>query len=385
MVLIRHSDSGDRGPTRASRLRRLLAAAVLASAMVPSVAATPALAHDAGDGSVTVRVVRAVTADGIYSPVLEPGMAGVQVNLTDNAGNTITGSTAADGTVTLSPATSALTGGQYRVQVINPNPSVLYPAFASAQGLTGAPTQMSSNEEFVDLSGGKNVSYTTGLWNPDDYCQKNAPLATACIPSGTDPSTKTTVLTFPYSARGNNAQTSNLAANSDTGSVFGIGWSKQNQWIFSSATAHRNAPYGPGGSGAIYLTPVTVNQSTSGTSPNGPTTLFATVPNAGSTAHQITFTPGTTTSTSYSDAAFMPTVGKESLGDLYVSPDGKDLYVVNLADRQLYRYDATQTSATTPKGVYPGLSGRRRLAPLRAGDAGRRALRRRRVLRPVHR
>jgi len=353
MVLCRHSDTDERGPTPPSRLRRLLAAVVLASAMVPSVAATPAQARQAGDGSVTVRVVRAVTADGIYSPVLEPGMAGVQVNLTDNAGNTITGSTAADGTVTLSPATSSLTGSQYRVQVINPNPKVFYPAFASSQGLTGAPTQMSSNEEFVDLSGGKNVSYTTGLWNPDDYCQKNAPLATACIPSGTDPSTKTTVLTFPYQARGTNAQTSNLAANSDTGAVFGIGWSKPKQWIFSSATAHRNAPYGPGGAGAIYLTPVTVNQATSGTTPNGPTTLFATVPNAGTTAHQITFVPNTTTSTSYSDAAFMPTVGKESLGNLYVSPDGKDLYVVNLADRQLYRYDATQPSATTPKGIYP--------------------------------
>jgi len=306
-----------------------------------------------GDGTVTVRVVRAVTADGVYNPVLEPGFSGVQVNLTDNAGNTITGSTAADGTVTLSPAGSSLTGGQYRVQVINPNPKVFFPAFAAVQGGIGAPTQLSSNEEFVNLSGGANVSYTTGLWNPDDYCQQNAPLATACMPSGTDASTKTTVLTFPYHARGTNAQTSNLATNADTGALFGIGWSKPNQWIFSSATAHRNAPYGPGGAGAIYLTPVTVNQSTSGTTPNGPTTLFATVPDVGSTDHQITFTPGTTVSTSYSDAAFMPAVGKESLGDLYVSPDGKDLYVVNLADKQLYRYDATQTTATRPKGVYP--------------------------------
>lgn len=147
-----------------------------------SLAAAPAAFPQAGDGSVTVRVVRAVDASGVWTPALEPGIAGVRVTLSDDAGVGIEGVTAADGTVTLAPAVAKPSGGRYRVQVVNPKPGVLFPAFASRQGLDGAPNQLSSNEEFVDLSGGKNVAYTTGLWSPGDYCQKNATLVTTCQP-----------------------------------------------------------------------------------------------------------------------------------------------------------------------------------------------------------
>ncbi|WP_035958708.1 hypothetical protein, partial [Kitasatospora sp. NRRL B-11411] len=62
--------------------------------------------------------------------------------------------------------------GKYRVDVVNPQPGVLYPAFAAREGLAGAPNKLSSNEEFVDLSAGKQAVLTTGLWNPSDYCQR---------------------------------------------------------------------------------------------------------------------------------------------------------------------------------------------------------------------
>ncbi|WP_217368201.1 SpaA isopeptide-forming pilin-related protein [Kitasatospora sp. MMS16-BH015] len=289
----------------------------------------------AGDGTVTVRVVREVNGNGAWDgAALEPGMAGVTVNLTDDAGTTISGTTAADGTVTLRPAGTALAGGRYRVQVINPKPGVLYSAFADRTGLTGAPNKLSSTEEFVDLSAGKNVSYTTALWNPGDYCQKNAPLVTACIRSDVTTDTGTrTLVSFPYNARGNDNQTTNLATETQTGALYGIGYSKQRRWIFSGAHAHRGSNYGPSGNGAIYLTDRATNA----------TTLFATVPNTGTTAHNMTVDM---------DLGFTPAVGKEALGDVEVSEDGNDLWVINLADRQLYRYDATQRTATAPKAVY---------------------------------
>ncbi|MFD5467275.1 SpaA isopeptide-forming pilin-related protein [Kitasatospora sp. NPDC127059] len=307
-------------------------AALAVCAAVPGLV-TGRAAADAGDGAVTVRVVRAVDASGVYDPVLEPGMAGVTVDLTDDAGATITGATAADGTVTLNPNGSPLKGGKYRVQVINPKPGLLFSAFASRQGLTGAPRQLSSTEEFVDLSAGKSVSYTTALWNPGDYCQKNAPLVTACVQPPTAGAFARTLVEFPYNARGNNNQTTDRATADQTGAVYGIGWSKQKKWIFSGAHAHRGADYGPGGQGAVYLT----DRAT------GATALFTTVPNAGTTKHDLA-TAG--------DANFMGTVAKESLGDVEVSEDGKDLYVVNLNDRRLYRYDATQRTAAAPKAVY---------------------------------
>jgi len=71
--------------------------------------------------------------------------------------------------------------------------------------------------------------------------------------------------------------------------------------------------------------------------------LFTTVPNAGTTAHEPT---------ADFDEAFGAAVGKEGLGDVDVAADGKDLYAVNLHDRRLYRYDATQSSAAAPKASY---------------------------------
>ncbi|MFI5529406.1 SpaA isopeptide-forming pilin-related protein [Kitasatospora sp. NPDC051853] len=319
-----------RPPKRAAALTVLALCAGYLGGWVPGAEAA------AGDGSVTVRVVREVNGNGAYDSVLEPGMSGVTVNLTDDAGTTVSGTTGANGQVTLNAGTSTLTGGRYRVQVVNPKPGVLYSAFADRTGLTGAPTKLSSTEEFVDLSGGKNVSYTTAFWNPGDYCQTNAPLVTACIRSENpaEAATTRTLVQFPYNSRGVDKDTTDLATKSQTGALYGIGYSKQKKWIFSGAHAHRSSAYGPSGQGAIYLTDRATNT----------TTLFTTVPDAGTTAHKFT---------SNTDVAFTPVVAKESLGDVEVSEDGKDLYVVNLADRQLYRYDATQKTASTYKAVYP--------------------------------
>ncbi|WP_457034317.1 SdrD B-like domain-containing protein [Kitasatospora sp. P5_F3] len=315
---------------RAAGRAAALVAAFATVATATTVAAPPASPADA-DGSVTVRVVRAVDENGVWSPALEPGMAGVTVTLTGADGVVRTAVTAADGTVTLTPAAGSA-GGRYRVEVVNPKPGVLFPAFASREGLAGAPSKLSSNEEFVDLSDGKQVTFTTGLWNPSDYCQANAPLATACQPASLEPGTSRTLLTFPYRSRGVNKDVTNVSTATDTGNVFGIAWNREDRRLFSSAHAKRNTAYGPGGPGAVYVTdPVTKA-----------TSLFATVPDAGTTAH-----------TGADDPGFFAPVGRESLGGLKLTEDGRDLYVVNLHDRKLYRYDATAPTAAEPEAVYP--------------------------------
>ncbi|RMB79381.1 hypothetical protein [Streptomyces shenzhenensis] len=197
---------------------------------------------------------------------------------------------------------------------------------------------LSSNVEFVDLSGGKNVEITTSFWSPEDYCQKNAMLVTACqnptIPAQNPaPDSNRTLTSFPFNARGEYNQLTDLATTGDTGTVWGLGYNKVTKQVFSAAYAKRGTKYGPGGPGAIYRTDPATKQ----------TTVFATVPNAGSTAHH----PG-----AGMDEAFGAVVGKESLGDLDVSSDGKDLYVVNMHDRRLYRYDATQPTAAKEKASY---------------------------------
>ncbi|MEV8456915.1 SdrD B-like domain-containing protein [Streptomyces sp. NPDC052095] len=298
-----------------------------------SLAVAPAAHSQTEDGSVTVRVIRAVDNTGVWTPALEPGLAGVKVTLTDDSGTGIEGVTAADGTVTLTPAAGGSTNGRYRVQVVNPKPGVLFPAFASHQGLDGAPNQLSSNEEFVDLSDQKKVAYTTGLWNPADYCQKNAPLVTTCQPTTREGGSQRTLVSFPYGARGQDGvdvHVTDVATNSETGTLFGIAWNKADKRVFSSAVAKRTTDYGPGGAGGIYVTDREQKK----------TTLFTEVPNAGTTAHG----QGT-------DDAFLATPGKESLGGIKITDDGKDLFVVNLNDRKLYRYDATADTASAPESA----------------------------------
>ncbi|MFB8033427.1 SdrD B-like domain-containing protein [Streptomyces sp. NPDC056004] len=298
-----------------------------------SLAAAPVAHSQAGDGAVTVRVIRAVDNTGVWTPALEPGIAGVRVTLTDDAGAGIEGVTAADGTVTLTPAADGPGGGRYRVQVVNPKPGVLFPAFASRQGLDGAPNRLSSNEEFVDLSDGKNVAYTTGLWNPGDYCQKNAPLVTTCQPATREGGTQRTLVSFPYDARGQDGvdvNVTDIATDAETGTLFGIAWNKADKRVFSSALAKRTTDYGPGGAGGIYVTDRAQKS----------TTLFTVVPDAGTTAHG----QGT-------DDAFLTAPGKESLGGIKITDDGKDLFVVNLNNRKLYRYDATVATAAAPEAV----------------------------------
>lgn len=57
-----------------------------------SLAVAPAAHSQTEDGSVTVRVIRAVDNSGVWTPALEPGIAGVKVTLTDDVGTGVEGS-----------------------------------------------------------------------------------------------------------------------------------------------------------------------------------------------------------------------------------------------------------------------------------------------------
>ncbi|GGU51282.1 SdrD B-like domain-containing protein [Lentzea flava] len=306
-------------------MKRPLAAA-LAALMAASFAVVIPAAHAGpGDGTLTVKVIRDVNGNGNYDAAVEVGVQGAAVLVTDPAGKTATGTTDASGGVTV--GLGAVSGGKYRVQVSPPAGSVLQPAPAGGT--------LESNTMFVDVSGGKNVTVTTGLWNPADYCQDNPTLATACqrdITTRQDDPASRSLVTFPWTARDTQAATQ-IASQGQTGTVFGLAYRKQDKRLFSAAYAKRLAKYGPGGSGAIYVTP----------QGGGATTQFTVVPNAGNTAHAM--------GTNF-DGPFFGVPGKQSLGDIDISEDGTELYVVNMGDKKLYVYDATQATAAAPKASY---------------------------------
>jgi len=318
--------------------RRLIAVssglATMISGLALVVAASPAQAGP-GDGVLTVAVARDVSGDGVYDPVIDAPQAGIQVRVSDTSGHVVNGVTNAAGEVVV-PAASPLVGGRYLVETTVPSAlSYLQPAPASAAG--GA-TAYRSATTFVDVSGGAAATVRVGVWNPADYAPLNPDYVLAIQPSRSSPGTSRSLVRTNWVHRGNgngNTTTPNtenmttLATKAQTGSVFGLAASGEER-LFSAAWAKAFVPYGPGGSGAVYVTDLNSG------SPNA--SLFVTIPNAGSAAHG--------TITNGRDDDFYTVAGTEGLGGMAMSEDRSTLYVVNLNDRRLYAVNATGATGT---------------------------------------
>ncbi|MDX3451195.1 SdrD B-like domain-containing protein [Streptomyces sp. ME02-8801-2C] len=284
-----------------------------------------------GDGTVTVRVVTEVDADGAYDSVLEPGLAGVKVSLTDDAGTVRNLTTGADGTVTFT-ATSELTGGKYRVQVSNPDPGNLSPAVAGPG--TGADV-IRGNIGFVDVSGGTDVTYTTGFWEPGVYCQENPYLVSCNLTKGDAPNTYKGLVSFNGSFTGStpDSAVTQLTDNTRQQAVFGIGVDRTgNKYL--GTLVKRHTAYGPaGGTNTIYRQ--------FGTDPA--VDAFVTLPGR--------LTPHETTDNWLHDDAVYGRVGREGIGDVDVSGDGRTLYAVHIGDTKLYGVAIVGSGATARAGT----------------------------------
>ncbi|WP_418061183.1 SdrD B-like domain-containing protein [Pimelobacter simplex] len=338
---------GRRPGRRTARIAALaLGAGTLAFGV--GVPTPPAAQAASGDGGLTVRVIRDMGANGAWDPVIDLALPGVAVTVTDAFGHTVSLTTDATGVATLPAGDPRLTGGKYRVNVANPDATYYTPAFASSADPADTPsaTRLSSNQEFVDLSSGSDKTVTTGFWRARDYCQSNPQVANACQPgmfihdgAGADARTDSqdTVFLTNYnnSAYQELAQSKTAGTDIGTGAVYGIAYDRIRKNVFSAAYAKRNVDYGPLGPGGLYVTdPAT-----------GLTRAFATVPNAGTTAHNSTGVANG----GNEDFDFRTAVGKESLGAIVMSDDYTKLFVANLNDKKIYVYDVTDTSgAATP-------------------------------------
>jgi len=328
----------------------LLSLGLLGTPAVALYSATAPASAASGDGSLTVQVIRDMGANGVYDSVIDLPLSGVSVKVSDSTGHSVTLTTDANGQAVLPANDTRLSGGKYRVDVVNPDTSYYQPAFAKAAdpATTPSATDLSSNQEFVDLSGGNDATMTTGFWHARDYCQSNPKVANACQPgmfvhdgAGADAVTtpRDTVFLTNYNTSGYEELASSTDSAADpnatvsgtgTGSVYGIAYDRIRKQVFSAAYAKRNVDYGPLGPGGIYLTDPATKV----------TRAFATVPNAGTTLHDTTGTA----KGGDEDLAFRTVVGKESLGAIVMSDDYKKLFVVNEFDKKVYVYDVTDTS-----------------------------------------
>ncbi|WP_249028299.1 SdrD B-like domain-containing protein [Saccharopolyspora spinosa] len=287
----------------------------------------------AADGTLTVEVLRDFFGTGVINTTMDVPQQGMKVDVTDPAGHHVTGITDATGKFVVSPST-VLTGGQYRVDVTVPAP---YSNYLRAAPASTAANHFDSFTTFVDVSGGKNASVITGVWDAADYTLPDSryfvPIQNGA--SGTD---TRALVAFGVNTRGSCpsdvACPTTLATQSQVGTTFGLAYDKYRNRLFQSEFARRYALYGPDGGDAIYTVP-----TKGGSAPN----LFAKVPGATVTPHD--------TANMIKDAGFTDAPGKESIGGLALSEDGETLYAVNLLARALVSFDATGDTASRPEAT----------------------------------
>ena len=115
-----------------------------------------------------------------------------------------------------------------------------------------------------------------------------------------------------------------LANFTQVGTVWGLAYRRSDRTIFAATYHKRAMPYGPAGAGGIYR----IHLDT------GAIERFAIVPSAGISGRRT----GMSNDKRTFDAAAASLVGKAALGGIDTNEDESQLFVVNLADRRIYRY-----------------------------------------------
>jgi uncharacterized protein YegL len=160
-------------------------------------------------------------------------------------------------------------------------------------------------------------------------CQTGAPFHVAAVYRGqTDPNRPPnnkapSVILFQDTPE--NRIHHELASFKQVGAIWGLAYGRREQAVFAATFHKRGLPYGPAGSGGIYRIDLRT----------GDITTFATVPNTGGRILNPSMGSGTLDNDQY-QARF---VGKVALGDLDLSADETELFVVNLKDRRIYHYE----------------------------------------------
>ncbi|WP_192579011.1 SdrD B-like domain-containing protein [Fibrisoma limi] len=292
-------------------------------------------------------VYRDFNANGTreYSPTSLTGEVGVGgVTVTVYAGGAVVGTATTSSVVATQGQFSIVPSavGPYRIQFTN-LPSGY---FAGPRG-----SQSGTTVQFANTSP---ATVNLGINYPTDYCQTEPNFYVPCYVNGNPTSTtgnagaQPVLVTLPYSTTSTGTTTAEvgIAVNSQIGTVYGVAYQRASRNIFSSAFVKRHSGLGPSGAGAIYIT-----KPGSGTTYTS--SLFATIPNVGTVATNTARGLTGTITDQNRDVSVFDQVGKTGLGDLEISDDGSQLYVLNLNDRQLYRVPITNANSANPTAGTP--------------------------------
>ncbi len=238
--------------------------------------------------------------------------------------------TCEDGT-TSSATTNAL--GQYTIAVANQGDKCRVEADPSSADL-GASANAGGSSSLVSIvSDGSTHNITVA--SPASYCQASPDVAMVALPGGTahNPTSHGSLYTLPTPPVGtfDNDEQNRVqkAIGADTGAIWGLAWAKFENKLYSAASVKRYVDVLNNDAGAIYMTDNATNT----------TSLFTSVPNVGYTLTNRDLSEN-------QDKDVLPLMGRTGLGDLDISEDGKTLYTVNLAKKELVIIDVATKAIT---------------------------------------
>lgn len=289
---------------------------------------------------ITGTVFRDLNANGVRetgATYLEPGVGDITVSCVDSTGNT--------GSATTSNAPATL--GQYSLTGCSGPSRVEFSGFLPGDYAGAVGGGNHTSVQFISAPAA-NVDFAVTLLG-DYYGPGSATLpaiATSIMTNGDQSSgVEKSLVSIPYDASADwQADVTQQALDTDTGSIYGIAYKKDTNQIFSSAYLKRHVGLGPAGLDAIYVTTRGAND----------TQVFVRLQadlgiNVGSIGNNAARGLGALTTPSHDVDAFN-NVGKIGIGDIDISADGKILYVTNLFDKKLYaiKIDADNNPATKP-------------------------------------
>lgn len=288
--------------------------------------------------------------DGAFdtSDPIDPGVGGVTVKAFNAAGTAVaTATTASNGTYTLNLATIA-NGTPLRVEFTN-IPAGKFPGRIGSDNF--------STVRFT--TAGAAATLNLGLNDPTVANQNPLVAVTAQVNGGLNTLDFTrSMYRFPYTSSGNDnteAATTSLATKIDTGSLWGLAYSRTRDTLYSAEVLRRHA--------AMYESPANtprpgqIFRVADASLPAGSTDAVTPFFNVGAVAGVSVGTVQSNTARGLSpsvrsgdqsvDAAAFAQVGKVGLGDLDISPDEANLWTVSLNDKKLVRMTLDTAGAVT--------------------------------------
>lgn len=264
---------------------------------------------------------------------VDVGVANVTVTAYDSTGS-LRGSAATNASGLYS--VSAAGTGPYRIE-FTALPSGYSPSSRSTDStLGGAADNAGSTIQFV--ADGNTPDVNLAINRPIDYCTDNPAICSQLYGLG-DSNQVDSIFSIPYQAgstrtTGGSPVTdfsspgnTSLATTDQVGTTFGVAYNRNSQILYTSAFMKKHAKFGPGGTGAIYQ----INRGTGVVSQYVNLNSVFAANTAGANPHNTAdynIDNGQTT---------WNAVGKAALGGMAISDDMANLFVMNLANRTLYR------------------------------------------------